>query len=139
MPHLINGLGGLDCRPGEMAEPYFEHLSQVVDQLGPISPENVTLETKHFFSGAALYANGKICASLSPSGFAVKLPAEVRKSLMSEGNAKEFRFFESGPIKREYVALSDAIVQDQQALDTLIEMSVRYAIGAPSSPGEGTA
>ncbi len=122
-----------------MAEPYLERLSQIVDGLGPIAPESVTLETQHFFSGAALYANGKICASLSPSGFAVKLPAEVRQSLMSEGSAKEFRFFESGPIKREYVALTDAIVQDQQALDTLIEMSVRYAIGAPSSPEEGTA
>jgi TfoX/Sxy family transcriptional regulator of competence genes len=118
-----------------MAEPYLERLSQIVNQLGPISPENVTLETKHFFSGAALYANGKICASLSPSGFAVKLPAEVRQSLMSEGNAKEFRFFDSGPVKREYVALTDAIVEDQKALRKLIRMSARYAIGAPN-PGE---
>jgi TfoX/Sxy family transcriptional regulator of competence genes len=116
-----------------MAEPYLDRLSQIVNQLGPISPENVTLETKHFFSGAALYANGKICASLGPVGFAVKLPEESRKSLIDEGKGKEFRFFEKGPIKREYVLLADAIVQDERALRKLISMSAGYVIGPPDS------
>ena len=120
-----------------MAEPYFERLSQIVDRLGLTLSEKVTFETKHFFSGAALYANGKICASLGPSGLAVKLPEEVRQSLISEGNAEEFRFFESGPIKREYVALSDAIVQDDESLRKLIDISARYAVGAPNHQGKG--
>jgi TfoX/Sxy family transcriptional regulator of competence genes len=109
-----------------MAEPYLEHLSQIIDQLGPISIENVTFETKHFFSGAALYANGKICASLSPAGFAVKLPEDSRQSLIREGKGKEFRFFNKGPIKREYVALSDSIIQDQVMLAKLIDTSAKY-------------
>lgn len=121
-----------------MAEPYFERLSQIVDRLGPISPESVTLETRHFFSGAALYANGKICASLSPSGFAVKLPKEIRQRLIDDGSAKEFRFFESGPIKREYVALSEAIVQDEESFRKLIDISAQYAVGAPNHQGERT-
>jgi len=115
-----------------MAKPYLEHLSRIVERLEPIPLENVMLETKHFFSGAALYANGKICASLSPGGFAVKLPEEVRQNLIHEGNAEEFRFFESGPIKREYVVLVDAIVQDDEALRKLIEIGARYVVGEPS-------
>ncbi len=115
-----------------MAEPYFEDLSRIVEGLEPIPLENVTLETKHFFSGAALYANGKICASLSPGGFAVKLPEEVRQNLISEGSAQEFRFFEGGPIKREYVVLVDAIVQDEKALRKLIEIGAQYVVGEPS-------
>jgi TfoX/Sxy family transcriptional regulator of competence genes len=121
-----------------MAEPYFKRLSVIVDRLGLVTPDSVVLETMHFFSGAALHANGTMCASLSPSGFAVKLPAELRQSLIGEGKANEIRFFESGPIKREYVALADAIVQDQEALQKLIEMSVRYAIGGRNPRGEGT-
>jgi len=116
-----------------VAEPYLEHLSHIVDRLGPVSVENVTLKTKHFFSGAALYANGKICASLSPAGFAVKLPAELRQSLINERKGKEFRFFPKGPIKREYVALSDSIVQDEEMLEKLINHSARYAVGALGS------
>ncbi len=76
-----------------MAEPFLEQLSQIVGELSSVTFENVTLETKHFFSGAALYANGKICASLSPSGFALKLPTDVRERLIAEGRAKVFRFF----------------------------------------------
>ena len=114
-----------------MAEPYFNHLSRIVDRLEPIPLKNVTLETKHFFSGAALYANGKICALLSPVGFAVKLPEDMRQSLISEGKSDEYRFFEKGPIKREYALLSDAIVQDAKALRKLIEISAQYAVGRP--------
>ncbi len=114
-----------------MAEPYLNDLSRIVERLEPIPLENVTLETKHFFSGAALYANGKICALLSPVGFAVKLPEDMRQSLISEGKADEFRFFEKGPIKREYALLSDAIVQDAKALRKLIEISAQYAVGKP--------
>jgi TfoX/Sxy family transcriptional regulator of competence genes len=111
-----------------MAEPYLERLSHIIEQLGPISAENVTLEARHFFSGAALFANGKICASLSPAGFAVKLPAEVRQSLLDEGKGKEFRFFAKGPIKREYILLSDSFIQDEKALRELINTSVNYVV-----------
>ncbi len=117
----------------KMAEPYLERLSQIVTRLGLVSTESVTLETKHFFSGAALYANGRICASLSPAGFAVKLPAEVRSGLISERKGKEFRFFANGPIKREYVGLSDSVIQDEEMLQKFIDISVRYAVGALSS------
>ncbi len=116
-----------------MAEPYLERLSHIVVRLGPISAENVTLKIKHFFSGAALYANEKICASLSPAGFAVKLPEELRQSLINERKGKEFRFFAKGPIKREYVVLSDSIVQDEEMLEKLINLSARYAVGTLGS------
>ena len=117
-----------------MAEPYLERLSQIVDRIGLVSAEGATLETKHFFSGAALYANGRICASLSPAGLAVKLPAGVRQSLIDERKGKEFRFFAKGPIKREYVALSESVVQDEEMLQKLINMSADYAAGASGSP-----
>ncbi|GMQ79395.1 MAG: hypothetical protein BMS9Abin02_1983 [Anaerolineae bacterium] len=121
-----------------MAQPYLGRLSHIIEQHGPISPENVTLEARHFFSGAALFANGKICASLSPAGFAVKLPAEVRQNLLDERIGKEFRFFAKGPIKREYILLSDSFIQDEEALQRLIEASVSYAVGEldSSSPAE---
>ena len=115
-----------------MAKPYFKHLSRLVERLEPIPLENVMLETKHFFSGAALYANGKICASLSPAGFAVKLPEVIRQGLISEGIADEFRFFEKGPIKREYAVLSEVIIQDEKALRKLIEIGAQYVVGGPS-------
>jgi TfoX/Sxy family transcriptional regulator of competence genes len=101
--------------------------------LGLRPADGPTLETKHFFSGAALYANGKICATLSPAGFALKLPPDKRQSLIQEGEGKEFRFFPNGPIKREYVAVSASIIRDEETLRPLIGMSVSYVVGAPES------
>ena len=102
---------------------------QELDRLGPLQDGSVMLESKHFFSGAALYANGKIFASLSPAGFAVKLPADRRRNLIEEGKGTEFRFFPDGPIKREYVALSESIIANEEFLRELIALSIDYALG----------
>ena len=115
-----------------MAEPYLERLSQMVGRLELLQTSGVTLESKHFFSGAALYANGKICALFSPTGFALKLPADVRQGLINRSKGTEFRFFANGPIKREYAALSESILGDDEALRELIGASVSYAAGVPS-------
>ena len=105
-----------------MAEPYVTRLAQIVAELGPLQAQGATLESRHFFSGAALYADGKILASLSPAGFAefVKLPPDTRKRLIEEGKATEFRFFTTGPVKREYVALSESTVADEESMRGLI-------------------
>lgn len=69
-----------------MAEPYLENMMQMIASLNLDIQDEVQLECKHFFSGAALYANGKICASLTPVGFGLKLPASARRWLMESGD-----------------------------------------------------
>jgi len=115
-----------------MAQPYLEQLVQLVAGLDLSPVSGVTLACKHFFSGAALYANGKICASLSPGGLALKLPEEVRRRLLEEEQGAAFRFFAQGPVKREYVRLSEAVVGDRDALGALLVLSVNYVSGAVS-------
>lgn len=117
----------------QVAQPYFDRLSQIIGGLGPLLTDGATLEIKHFFSGAALYANGKICVTLSPAGFALKLPPDKRQRLINERKGREIRFFAKGPIKREYAALSDSVVQDEEMLQELVEMCVSYAVGALGS------
>lgn len=111
-----------------MAQPYFDRLSQIVADLDLEPTGGATLETRHFFNGAALYANGKICATLGPAGFALKLPRESKERLIEDGKGAEFRFFPKGPVKREYVALSESVMQDEQALQTLMEDCISYVI-----------
>lgn len=66
-----------------MAEPYLEMMSQKITSLKLATPEWIQLECRHFFNGAALYANGKICASLAPAGFGLKLPANDSSAVYS--------------------------------------------------------
>ena len=114
-----------------MAQPYLTRLAQIVDELGPPQAHGTTIQCRHFFSGAALYANSNIFATLSPAGFALKLPAQTRMRLIQEGKGKEFRFFASGPVKRGYIALSESTVADRESLRELIELSVDYAVDVP--------
>ncbi len=111
-----------------MAEPYLTRLAQLVESLGPLQTGDATIEQKHFFSGAALYADEKIIASLSPAGFAIKLPADTRRRLIDEDRGTEFRFFPTGPVKQEYVALSESTIADVESLRELLTLSLDYAL-----------
>ena len=107
-----------------MAEPYLELLSKKVASLNLRTSDEVLLETKHFFSGAALYANGKICASLTPAGFGLKLPSDVRNRLIENGTGSELRYFETAPVKKDYVVLSERTANDLEELRSLLELSI---------------
>ena len=109
-----------------MAEPYLELLSEQIATLDLPDTDGVLLESRHFFSGAALYANGRICASLTPAGFGLKLPAEVRDGLIGNGEGRELRYFPKAPIKKQYVVLSESLVDDPKALRSLLEQCIAY-------------
>ena len=82
-----------------MAHPY---LKQLQDLVGTVKRGDVELVCKHFFSGAALYADGKICASLTPAGLAFKLPQQRCKDLIDSHIAVPLCYFEGAPKKNNY-------------------------------------
>jgi TfoX/Sxy family transcriptional regulator of competence genes len=110
-----------------MAEPYREWLATMLREARPSKTRGVRLECKHFFGGAALYANGTICASLTPVGFALRLSEKWRATLLRERRANPLRYFRGGPIKKEYVVLSAATASEPTAIRALLRESIRYA------------
>ena len=109
-----------------MAKEYLEKLTNIIDQITTKKFNNIGLEIKHFFSGAAVYAKGNICISLTPSGFAIKLPEKLRNELMKKREVKPLRYFSKGHIKKEYVVLPKRIVNDRKLLRQLIKKSFEY-------------
>lgn len=87
-----------------MAHPYLGQIQELVSEIDVGDSEIVC---KHFFSGAAVYANGKIIASLSPKGLAFKLTEPRCAEVLSQGTAVPLRYFEKSPIKRGYVLFTD--------------------------------
>jgi len=87
-----------------MAKPFLENLETLVNRHLPGDPH---LVCKHFFSGAALYASGVMCASLTPVGLAFRLPADLRTELIDSGAASKLKYFAKSPIKKGYVLFSD--------------------------------
>lgn len=55
-----------------------------------------------------MYSNLKICASLTPAGFAFKLPEGRCFDLIATGEALPLRYFTSSPVKKGYVLFPEA-------------------------------
>ena len=109
-----------------MAQPYLDRLNEKLREANPPKPRGVRIECRHFFSGAALYANGKIFASLTPAGLAVKLPEPLRLALLRERRGRPLRYFEAAPIKKEYVVLSRRTASDRDQVRALLRAAIRH-------------
>lgn len=112
-----------------MAEPWLRELRSILERAGPGPDPGVAIECKHFFSGAAAYAGGRIFMSLTTVGLALKLPEEARTQLMEAG-AEPLRYFAKSPIKKEYAVLPEKLARDADALAPWIEASIRYVRAA---------
>jgi TfoX/Sxy family transcriptional regulator of competence genes len=108
-----------------LVESYRQALRTLVE--GGLSDAglSVGLEVKHFFGGAAAYADGRIFATLSPTGFALKLPEDRRAELLGLGAAL-LRYFPKSPIKKDYVVLPGEMSEDARRLAALLAESIRY-------------
>ena len=48
--------------------------------------------------------------------------------MIDVGDGKELRYFDNGPIKKEYVSLSQSVLDDPDRFETLIRQSIEYVI-----------
>jgi len=109
-----------------MAEPYLQQLSDLLAQAAPCPRPKAAIACKHFFSGAAAYADGHIFMSWTPVGLALKLPEPAGAELRQLG-AKPLRYFPKGPIKKDYVILPARLAADAAALSPWIVQSIAFA------------
>ncbi len=115
-----------------MTKEYLHELTALL-QATTSHETNVKLECEHFFSGAAVYADGKICMSLTPVGLAIKLPQELRTTLVEEHGARPLRYFPQGPVKKDYVVLPQVMLGDPKALRRWVNASIKYVCSLPGS------
>ncbi len=80
---------------------------------------------KHFFSGAAAYADGHIFMTLTAVGLALKLPQADRNALFDQG-AKALRYFPKSPVKTDYVVLPTRLIDDDAVLTHWISRSIEF-------------
>lgn len=114
-----------------MAKAYLEKLSAFVREATFDCSGNITLECKHFFSGAALYAEERICISLTPVGLAMKLPEETNAELLKSREAVPLRYFPKGPIKKGYVLFPAGLARGGKAFHKYAQESIEYVLTMP--------
>ena len=99
-----------------VAKESLEKLSALTQKVVPEDFNEIKLEIKHFFSGAAVYSHGKIFMTLTPKGLALKLPEESLNILMNKKGGKPLQYFPKGPIKKDYVVLPKSMLDDIKTL-----------------------
>ncbi len=104
-----------------MAQPYLSDLEELVEQWVLIDDRVGPLECRHFFSGAAVYREGAIIASLSPVGLAFMVPEAIRTRLIESGDARELRYFPKAPVKKDYVLFPSRVDVDGPAAVRLLQ------------------
>lgn len=114
-----------------MAIIYLSQLRSLFQKVELTGIDNIKFEFEHFFSGAAVYANGKIFATLSPAGFALKLSKPHIDSLLESKENKRLLYFPNSRVKKDYVVLSDNILNNTESLGSLIRTSIEF-VAEPS-------
>ena len=113
-----------------MAGEFRDRLQDLLDRAPDSAPGGVTIECRHFFSGAAAYADRRIFASLTPAGMALKLPEDACRELVAQG-ATALRYFPKAPVKKNYVVMPEAIAGEAAKLAPWIGRSIAYVLTLP--------
>lgn len=113
-----------------MVDTYLKALEILLQKTTENVDRKIDIDARHFFGGAAAYADGRIFISLTPAGLAVKLSEDHRAVLRDQG-ATPLRYFPKAPIKKDYVVLPEIIAEDNAALAGWVEKSVGYVLTLP--------
>jgi TfoX/Sxy family transcriptional regulator of competence genes len=114
-----------------MAKEFVEKLGVLLAPTLAALPAGVTVEIRHFFSGAAAYADNRISISLTPAGLAMKLAEDGRAKLLAEG-AEPLRYFPKATIKKQYVILPEAMCGDAEQFRFWARQSIDYVLTLPA-------
>ena len=94
------------------------------------APPDLELAFRPMFGGIMSYAAGKVFASLSDIGLALKLSGEDRQVLLAVGGAKPLQYEPDQPPSKSYVVVPDSMLSDADELRTWV---MRSAAALPAS------
>ena len=88
------------------------------------APPDLELDFRPMFGGIMGYAAGKVFASLSDVGLALKLAGPDREALLATPGSKPLQYEPDQPPSKSYVVVPEALLADPAGLRTWIARSV---------------
>lgn len=89
---------------------------------------DLDLEFKPMFGGVSAYVNGRVFATLSNVGLALKLKMEDQPALLNYEGAKLLQYEPDAPISKQYVVVPSDFLYEVDLLGEWVERSARYAV-----------
>ncbi len=95
-------------------------------------PAHVAWRFKPMFGGIGVYADDRMCVSLSDVGLAVKLGPAEQEALLQRKGATRLQYDPSTPPSKTYVVVPDAMLSDRRELGHWLSVSAAHAAAAPA-------
>ncbi|MEI9989259.1 MAG: TfoX/Sxy family protein [Rhizomicrobium sp.] len=96
-------------------------------------PANVDWRFKPMFGGIGVYADDRMCVSLSDVGLAVKLAPAEQEALLKLKGARRLQYAPSVPPSKTYIVVPDAMLSDRGTLGRWLSVSAAQAARAPAA------
>lgn len=98
-------------------------------------PTNVVWRFRPMFGGIGVYANDKMCVSLSDIGLAVKLAGDEYTALLKLKGAKPLQYEPGAPVSKTYVVVPPAMLTEPKALGHWLGVcAAQSAAASPKKP-----
>jgi TfoX/Sxy family transcriptional regulator of competence genes len=108
------------------------HPPDLQKKLEAAAPSHVDWRFRPMFGGIGVYANDRMCVSLSDVGLAVKLAPAQQEELLKLKGAKRLQYEPSSPPSKSYIVVPDAMLSDRKALGHWLALSADQAAAAPA-------
>jgi TfoX/Sxy family transcriptional regulator of competence genes len=97
------------------------------------APANVDWRFRSMFGGIGVYANDRMCVSLSDIGLALKLAPADQEMLLKRKGAKRLQYEPSMPPSKSYIVVPDTILADRKELGHWLGLSAAHVAAAPAA------
>lgn len=115
-----------------MSEPSLDEMQDRLSQAAEAHTLDRELTFKPMFGGVCAYVQGRVCASLSNVGLALKLPPEAQAELLSEEGAKRLQYEPDAPPSKQYIVVPPPMQTDAASLAAWLARSVDYVLAQPA-------
>ena len=115
-----------------MSEASLEELQDRLSRAAETRNFDAELTFKPMFGGVCAYKDGRVFASLSNVGLALKLPPDGQAALLAQDGARRLQYEPDAPPSKQYVVVPDAMQADPAALAVWLGASLDYVLSLPA-------
>lgn len=113
-------------------EPDLEAMEGQLIRAANSLPVVKDLTFKSMFGGVSAYVDGRVFASLSNIGLALKLSPDSQAKLLSLEGAKRLRYEPDAPESKQYIVVPENLCTVEKELAIWVEHSRNYVLSLPA-------
>jgi TfoX/Sxy family transcriptional regulator of competence genes len=115
-----------------MSQPNLDELQNQLSQAVEALHLDHELVFKPMFGGVCAYVMGRVFASLSNIGLALKLPPKAQEELLKIEGAKRLQYEETAPPSKSYIVVPEPMTRNAPDLMAWVHQSVEFVQTLPA-------